>query len=456
MTGPVTAERDGVATPRRYWAMVAIWLAVTMSVLDAVVANIALPTIAADVGASAVDAIWIVNAYLLAVVILLLPLATLGDILGHKRVYCAGLGLFVAASLGCAMADSLTTLTVFRFVQGLGGAAIMSMNGALIRSTYPRSLLARGIGYNAMVVAIAGAAGPTVAAAILHVASWRWIFAVNLPVGVVALAIGLAALPRSCPKSLRFDTIAAVASAAALLALVVGVNDVVRERPGALSFAAVALGLAILWWVVRRERGTSHPLVPLDLIAVPVLRNSYLASILAFGAQMLAFIVLPFQLGSQGLTPLAIGLIITAFPVGISIAAPFAGRWMDRFSAPVLGAVGMGVLALAAGALALGVHRIDAVWLALTWGVCGCGFGLFQTPNNRIMIGEAPRERSGAAAGMLAMSRIVGQTVGSLSAVVAFRVWPVGSGAPFFLSAALALAAMLASLARLRTRTGLT
>src|SRR5579871_4458783 len=139
---PLTAaEADGLPTPRRWQAAFAVWLAIAMTVLDSAIANVALPTIARDFGAAPSESIWIVNAYQLAVVTTLLPLASLGEIVGYRRVYRAGLVLFIAASLVCALSRSLPMLTVARALQGLGAAGVMSVNGALVRHTYPQSAL---------------------------------------------------------------------------------------------------------------------------------------------------------------------------------------------------------------------------------------------------------------------------------------------------------------------------
>src|SRR5678815_645410 len=179
---------DGLPTPRRYWSVAAIWLAMCMSVLDGAIANVALPTIARDLNASAASSIWIVNAYQLAITVTLLPLAALGDRLGYRRVYMAGLLVFVLGSLGCVLSHTLPQLTAARVLQGLGAGGIMSINAALVRFTFPKRLLGRGIGLNAMVISISAAIGPTVAEAILARGSWQWLFAINLPLGLLAVA----------------------------------------------------------------------------------------------------------------------------------------------------------------------------------------------------------------------------------------------------------------------------
>src|SRR5580658_10143419 len=166
---------DGLPWPRRLWAILTVGLAIAISVLDSSIANVALPTIAGDMSASPATAIWIVNAYQLAITISLLPLASLGEIYEYRRVYRIGLAVFTVASLACALSHSIAALTAARVLQGLGAAGIMSVNAALIRFIYPRAQLGRAIGINAVTVSIAAAVGPTVASVILSVASWPWL-----------------------------------------------------------------------------------------------------------------------------------------------------------------------------------------------------------------------------------------------------------------------------------------
>lgn len=186
---------SGLPFPQRYWAIVCVALGITLAVLDGAIANVALPTIARDLRASDAASIWIVNAYQLAVTISLLPLASLGDRIGYRRVYIAGLMLFTAASLGCALSGTLPALATLRVIQGFGAAGIMSVNTALVRMIYPSSQLGRGVAINAMVVALSSAVGPTVASAVLAVAPWPWLFAINVPIGVAAVCGSLRALP---------------------------------------------------------------------------------------------------------------------------------------------------------------------------------------------------------------------------------------------------------------------
>jgi DHA2 family multidrug resistance protein-like MFS transporter len=442
---------DGLPSPRRWWAMAAIWLAMVMAVLDSAIANVALPTIARDLGASPPDAIWVVNAYQIAIVMLLLTVASLGEILGYRRIYAAGLMLFVAASVVCTFAGSLTALALARFAQGFGAAAIMGINGALVRFTWPRAQLGRGIGYNALVVAIASAAGPSVAAAVLAVGSWRWLFAINVPFGIASLAIGWAALPTPALAERRFDWRSAMLAAITFAALFAVAETLAHGGVSPATGVAAAIAVAAGWPLIRIARAERDPLIPLDLIGVPLLRLSYAASIAAFAAQMIGLVALPFYLQARwSFDHVQAGLAITALPLGIAVAAPVAGRLVERVSAGLLGGVGLGLLACGYAMIAALPPVAGTAALVVAIALCGVGFGLFQTPNNRTMMGATPARRSGAAAGMLATARLVGQTAGAVAVAGVFQAAGTTSAVPFAVAAVLGVLAALFSARRLR------
>src|ERR1700675_2657413 len=185
------SPHDGLPAERRRWAVAAIFTALAMASLDTAIANIALPAIATDLHVSPADVVWVVNVYQIALVATLLPLGALGEIVGHQRIYLGGLLLFTLASVGCACAWSLESLLVARTLQGLGASGLMSVNTALVRFVYPSRLLGRGFGHNALVVATAFTLGPTIASSILALGPWPWLFAVNIPIGLIAVGIGL-------------------------------------------------------------------------------------------------------------------------------------------------------------------------------------------------------------------------------------------------------------------------
>ncbi len=437
--------------PRRYWSVVSIWLALTMAVLDGAIANVALPVIARELGASPAASVWVINAYQLTITVLLLPLAALGDRIGYKCIYIPGLALFTVGSVGCAAGGTLSLLIAARVFQGIGAACIMSMNAALVRATYPAKMLGRGIGYNAMVLSMSAAIGPTLASLILSVASWQWLFLINLPIGVAALIVGRKSLPDPQGHGRPFDWLSALLSAA-LMGLVVFGAEMFARTSANLGIAMIAAGVLAGAALVRREWNRTAPLMPLDLLRIPIFSLSITTSIVSFAAQMLAYVAIPFLLQSVlGRSVFATGLLMTPWPIAVGIAAPFAGRLADRVSSGLLGGIGLAIFGVGLFCLSrLGAHpgNIDIAW---RMAVCGFGFGLFQSPNNRTIVSAAPKPRSGAAGGMLATARLLGQTAGAVAVGVAFHL--AGLRATPSLFAAASIAALIAagiSLLRLR------
>ncbi len=452
--GQAGLPEDGLAFPRRAWAMLTVGLAVGMAVLDGSISNVALPTIAAGLHASPAASIWVVNAYQLAITVSLLPLASLGEILGYQRIYRAGLALFVAASLACALSHTLLTLTLARVLQGFGAAGVMSVNGALIRFIFPHRMLGRAVGYNTMVVAIASAAGPTAAAAILSVATWPWLFAVNVPIGVLALAVAFGSLPATPRAERRFDASSAALSAATF-GLLIAAIDGVGHATAILPVLAM-LGLAVVCGtvLVRRQLARPAPLLPVDLLRIPIFALSILTSIASFAAQMLAFVSLPFFIQDElGRTAVQTGLLLTPWPLTLAVVAPLAGRLSERYPTGLLG--GLGLLTLAIGLLLLAGLPAHPGDLALVWrlALCGAGFGLFQAPNNRTLLQAAPRARAGGASGMLSTARLLGQTCGAALVAMIFALAPAtGTRLSVEVGAGFALVAALVSSLRIMTR----
>ena len=451
--GPMTAEvADGLPTRARLWAMLAIGIAMSMAVLDGAIVNVALPVMAKDLQVSPGAAIFITNGYQLAVTAALLPLASLGDILGYKRVYCTGLALFTAASLACALAGSLPVLVAARIVQGLGAAGIMSVNIALVRFVYPHRMIGRGVGTMALIVAIASAAGPSVAAAVLSLTSWPWLFLVNVPLGLAALTLATRMLPVTPRSGARFDALSALLNALFFCLLITGVDGLGEAGRGGTALALLAaaglVGVAFVWMQARLPA----PLLPIDLLRIPVFALSMVSSVCSFSAQMMAYVALPFYFQDVlHLSSTQTGLLMTPWPIAIAVIAPFAGRLADRYPPGLLGAIGL--VALSAGLALMAALPADASPLAIAWRLtlCGLGFGLFQSPNNKVIITSAPRERSGGASGMQSTARLLGQSLGAAVVAVIFgHLHAGGTATVLWLSSALALTGALASGLRFR------
>ncbi|EDV4560286.1 MFS transporter [Salmonella enterica subsp. enterica] len=443
---------DGLPLPQRYGAILTIIIGISMAVLDGAIANVALPTIATDLHASPASSIWIVNAYQIAIVVSLLSLSFLGDMFGYRRIYKCGLVVFLLSSLFCALSDSLQMLTLARIAQGFGGAALMSVNTALIRLIYPQRHLGRGMGINSFIVAVSSAAGPTIAAAILSISSWKWLFLINVPLGIIALILAIRFLPANIAHDTktRFDLPSAVMNALTFGLLITALSGFAQGQSLTLIGAELLVLVVVGFFFVRRQLSLPVPLLPIDLLRIPLFSLSIGTSICSFCAQMLAMVSLPFYLQTVlGRSEVETGLLLTPWPLATMVMAPLAGYLIKRLHAGLLGALGMVIMA--AGLFALVMLPDSPSDLNIIWPMilCGAGFGLFQSPNNHTIITSAPRERSGGASGMLGTARLLGQSTGA--ALVALMLNQFGdSGTHLSLLAAAILATLAAVVSGLR------
>jgi DHA2 family multidrug resistance protein-like MFS transporter len=445
---------DGLPIPQRYWAILTIGLGLSLAVMDGAIANVALPTIGRDFNITPSASIWVVNAYQLAVTISLLPLSSIGDIFGYRRVYFWGLVVFTVASLACSQSDSLVTLTLARIVQGFGAAGIMSVNGALIRVIYPRVWMGRGVGINATIGSVSSAVGPSVASAILSVAHWPWLFAVNVPIGVFAILVAAKALPKGQRVDRRFDVLSAGLSALTFGLLISGIDGMGHGAPRSSVLIEIAAAAFMGFMLVTRQMSQPSPLLPVDLMRIPLFALSVSTSVCAFMAQGMAYVSLPFLFeNTLGHSQVETGLLLTPWPLTVAVIATGTGRLSDRYPAGVLSSIGLAVLAL--GLMLVAFLPPDPSVANIIWrtAVCGVGFGFFNTPNNRAILMSAPLSRSGGASGMQATSRLLGQTMGAAFVALVFGLFPVGgTRKTLVIAACLAAGAGVVSLMRIVER----
>jgi len=439
---------SGLFEPRRTVAIASVLAAMVLVVLDAAIANVALPTIAGSLHVTPAMSVWVITAYQSALLMALLPCAALGESLGYRRVFTGGVFLFTGASVLCALSPSLSWLVAARFLQGLGGAAVMALGVALLRVVVPNRQLGAAIGWNALAIALSSAVGPAIGAAILSVTNWPWLFAVNLPLGVLVL-LATRALPYVGGTARRLDLFSVALNAGVFASLVIGA-ELLPTRPAlaAILFAAATLGLVTL---VRRERSKKAPLIPLDLLSAAPFRFSVIASVCCFAGQTAGIVALPFYLQhGLGQDTLMTGLYMTPWPLTVAIVAPFAGRLADRVSTAWLCAVGGVFLAMGLGASALWPLKGDPLPLVPLTMLSGLGFGLFNVANNRSIFLSAPKERSGAAGGMQGTARLFGQTAGAVIMTLLFTMTSTNAAPQIGLAigSALTFAAALVSTLR--------
>lgn len=436
----MTDLRDGLPRPQKYWALFAVMLSIAMTVLESTLINIALPTLSRDMQITAAQSVWIVNTYQLAIVVAMLPMASLGEIFTYRKVFKIGVVVFLVASLGCALSRQFEWLIGFRLIQGLAAAAIMSVTPALLRFTYSQEQFGRAIGYNALIVAVAAAAGPILGSLILSVVSWPWLFALSVPICLIVLLSGWRVLPATQAAKHPFDWISALLCAIAFGCIVTGADRLISQPSVAISL--LGIGVMTGWVLVRRELPKAAPLLPIDLLRIKSFAYSIGASMTAFSSHTIANIALPFYFANTlGRSQLELGLLMMPWPIAVAIAAPTSGRLSERISPSILCSVGTGLVAAGMIIMALiPTSTPNSVMVTIMF-LSGLGFGMFQTPNNRVMLTSAPRHRSGSAGGMQGTARQSGMAMGAAITALAFTA----GGDTYGATSALLVAALLSA-----------
>ncbi|CAN5663207.1 MFS transporter [soil metagenome] len=441
---------DGLPLPRRYPAIAALSLGSALVIIDGGVANIALPTIARDLGVDSSSVVLVITVYQLMLVMLLLPFAGLGERIGLKRTYQLGQTIFLIATLLCFFAKSLPFLLIVRAAQAIGAAAALSVSSALIRATYPAKSLGSGLGINSAIVSASAAMAPTLGGFVLGIAPWPWVFACAVPFALGSLFLGRA-LPDPPPHETRFDILGAVMCAAMFGLVIGGLESAVHGNSPVVSAAIVLLGALLGVSFVRRQRSEDSPILPVDLLASPVIALSALSGFIAFSASMTLIISMPFRLQHEfGFTPPEMGIMLAPWPLTNVLVAPLAGWLSNRVPAGILGGIGMVISIIAL--LLIAFMPAHPHWYDVAWrmALCGSGFGTFLPPNARLIIGSAPRERAAAAGGLVSTVRLVGQTTGATLVATLLALGVGGNMTPPLVAAGLAVIAGGCSLARLR------
>lgn len=424
---------------RKWLILTSVSLGSLMATLDGSIVNIALPAIQDDFRIDLTTVEWVVVAYLLVVGGLLLPVGRLGEILTFKRVYLVGFTIFTLASIACGSSPSVAALVAFRLVQGVGAAMIMAMGPAIVARTFPASERGRALGLNGISVAIGLSLGPALGGVLTQVATWRAIFLINAPVGLLAILWAARVLPAETPgKGQSFDARGAVLSGMALFALLLALSD--GQQWGWTSPAIVGLLIASVVLgatFIITERGSIQPMIDLALFRIRPFSAGLASVVVAFSGLFTATFLLPFLLEQgRGFSPIEAGLLLTPVPITMALVAPLSGTASDRLGPRILASTGMAIMAL--GLLSLTQLPVDFALPDLVWRLVllGLGQGMFMSPNSSAVLGSVPRPRVGTASGTLAQMRVTGQALGiALSGTIVATRLPVhladlGGGTP--------------------------
>lgn len=440
----------GTLPVRTRWAAAGcIGMCSMLTVLAMSLPSVGLPTIARTLQIGDGASIGLVLACQAALAAVLLPLAGVGDWLGHRRVCALGLWIVVIGSLACALGNSFAVLMVARVVQGIGCAAIFAVCSALIRDSYPPEQLGRGLANNSMVVSVSAAITPPIAGVLLMAGSWRLLFVVPAVFAVGTLLFGVRALPRSAPGAHPPDLRSAALIALTFGPFVLGINLLSQHASLIAGFLAVAGGLVAGVVLLRQQHQLESPLLPLDLLRVPALGLSVATAFASFSAQNVALVALPFILqNTMHYGAATAGALLSIWPAAVLVATAFSGTLADRVSTERLGTLGLAITGAGFGLAALGGEA--SPWLlGAAFAVVGSGIGLFQVPNNRLIVGSAPLHRRGMVGGLQATTRIIGQSMGAAGAAFLLQdsSHPLR---PLAVASILAVGAALVSALRLR------
>ncbi|MBV1867367.1 MAG: MFS transporter [Marinosulfonomonas sp.] len=446
------SEETGLPYPRRIWAVVTVVTSIILLVASTAAISLGLPVIADDLDIEAATAVWIVSAFQISLVVSILPCSALGEMLGHRRIYRSGIMIFTIGAALCAVSDNFGVLLAARALQGIGGAATVSVGSAILRDIYPRSKVGTAVSINALTVAVSGGVGPIAGSLVLSYASWPYLFSMWVPIGMIAY-FASAALPDNEAGRGRMDVLGALINAVAFGSLVLGVTQLGSRLD--LALPALAISCIAFVFLTIHVRGKPHSILPVDLLAMPRLRMALTTSGLGFATGAVIMTVFPFYLLRDiGITKIEAGFVVAIWPTTAAVSAVLAGWMSDRIRPEILCFGGLLTMAICLLLIISPMVGHSIKYITYVMAVMGVGFGFFQAPNNRILIVLPPRERRIRASGLQATSREFGNAIGIGLVGLGFSLAATG-GAYIGLVAGAALAVLATILSAVRLNRGL-
>jgi EmrB/QacA subfamily drug resistance transporter len=395
------------------------WIALSVTTIGALMASIdstivilGLPEMMVKLHADLVEMIWVIMAYILVSTVFLLTFGRVADILGRVRMYNLGFVVFTVGSALCGFSTSAAQLIFFRLIQGSGAAMMVVNSVAIITEVFPANERGKALGINAITFSFGGVAGPILGGLILTLADWRWIFFINVPVGIIGAIWGYRVLKEMSirKKGERFDVIGAISFSigltALLIALTLGIQLSFTSTPIVLLFCLFIVGIVVfLWW----ERRAENPVLDLSLFNNRVYNFSVLSAMMqSLALFAVNFLIVFYLQGVLGYDPLKAALLLIPLPVMTSIVAPFGGNIADRIGARIPATIGLLIQGVAL-ILFMRLTPTTPYWqIAVGLGLMGFGGGLFYPPNTSAAMNSAPRHRLGIASGTLATLRQAG------------------------------------------------
>jgi EmrB/QacA subfamily drug resistance transporter len=396
--------------------MACVAMGVFLSTVDASIVNIALPQLVQEFHTDFPTVQWVPLAYMLVITTLMLSVGRLADIVGKKQIYTLGLLIFTASSALCGFSQSIEALIGFRVVQAIGAAMNMALGAAILTEAFPPSERGTALGVVGTVVSLGVIVGPAVGGILIDILSWHWIFFVNIPVGIIGVAMAMRFLPSIKPDDTnqQFDYFGALAIFVFLITLLLGLTE--GQRLGFTALPIVALfgvSLLALGGFIAIELGSKQPMVNLHLFKNSLISVSLIMGFIAFITISGTVLLISFYLQDiLGYSTRTAGLLMSVVPVLLGISSPISGVLSDRFGTRKITLVGLGILVVGYVLLQYLDQHTGMLAYILLFIPIGIGMGVFQSPNNSAIMGEAPKTQLGVVSGLLSESRVLGQTLG--------------------------------------------
>jgi EmrB/QacA subfamily drug resistance transporter len=401
---------------RKWFVLLAVGLGTYMTALDSSVVNSIIPVITRDFKTDVATVEWIATTYLLVVSGLLLTFGRLGDLHGHKVNYLSGFVIFLGASVGCSFAPSTGWLIFFRAIQALGGAMLYANGPAILTASFPAQRRGLALGLQATMTYLGLTTGPSLGGWLTDAFGWRSIFFINVPVAILAVAVGIFAIPNDHQKGEkeRFDLVGALMYMAGFSMLLFSLN---RAHDwgwtSALTIGTLVFSIGLLWAFIAFEKRVEAPMLDLSLFRSATFNASVGSAVINYICMYSVMFLLPFYLiDGRGLTPSQSGLVLISQPLIMALVVPISGSLSDKIGTRRLTVTGMIIMAVGLAVISLS-GASTPLWVTITGLVVnGLGIGIFISPNNSALMGSAPAGRQGIAAGMLASARSAGMALG--------------------------------------------
>jgi EmrB/QacA subfamily drug resistance transporter len=455
---PIREATRTLGLDRKWWVLLAVGVGTFMSALDSSVANVILPVLNRAFGTSVTTVEWVVTIYLLVVSGLLLTFGRLGDLRSHKQIYILGFVIFVFGSALCAVSPSIPAMVTFRALQALGAAMLFANSPAILTGNFPAEQRGQALGLQATMTYLGLTVGPSLGGWLTDQFSWRAVFLINVPIGVIAIALSMLFIPAEREKKSAepFDIPGAVLFLAGLSALLLGLNQASEWGWGSPAvIALIALAVIFLGVFIRVENRKTSPMLDLSLFRRRLFAFASASALLNYICLYSVIFLMPFYLiQGRGLTTGQAGLLLTAEPLIMAISAPLSGTLSDRIGSRLLSTVGMTIMAVGLFLLSRLTPTSPTVFVLVALAVCGLGTGIFISPNTNALMGSAPKNRQGIASGVLATARNSGMVLGIGMAGTVFAtvqaVQIAGGASPsqalfFAISASFTISAILAA-----------